>query len=92
MASGKATHDSVDAWLEDFRGDLPKIDIPVLIVQGDQDHVLPYPKTGQRLGPMMPSAQLVTLKGAPHGIPWTHGDEINKAIMDFIKAPAMARR
>jgi non-heme chloroperoxidase len=91
MASGKATHDSVDAWQEDFRPDLPKIDIPVLIVQGDQDRVLPYPVTGQRLGPMMPTGTLVTLKGAPHGIPWTHADEVNKAIMDFMKQPAKAR-
>jgi non-heme chloroperoxidase len=92
MASSKATHDSVDAWQENFRADVQNINIPVLIVQGDQDRVLPYPKTGQRLAPIMPTGQLITLKGAPHGIPWTHGDEINKAIMDFVKTPAMAGR
>jgi non-heme chloroperoxidase len=91
MASAKGTHDSVDAWQEDFRGDLPKIDVPVLIVQGDKDNVLPYPATGQRLQPVMPTSQLVTLNGAPHGIPWTHADEVNKAIMDFIRMPASTR-
>ncbi|MET8348582.1 MULTISPECIES: alpha/beta fold hydrolase [unclassified Micromonospora] len=91
MASGKATHDSVTAWQEDFRPDLPKIDVPVLIIQGDKDNVLPFPVTGQRLGPMLPTGQLITLKGAPHGIPWTHADDINKAVLNFIKQPAKAR-
>ncbi|MEH0970952.1 alpha/beta hydrolase [Micromonospora sp. CPCC 205546] len=90
-ASAKATHDSVDAWQTDFRGDVSRIDVPVLIVQGDSDAVLPYPKTGQRLQPMLPGSQLVTLKGAPHGTPWTNAAEVNRSIMDFIGAPAMAR-
>ena len=90
-ASAKGTHDCVDAWQTDFRGDVPNIDVPVLIVQGDKDAVLPYPVTGQRLAPMLPNGKLVTLKGAPHGTPWTHPAEVNRAIMDFIGAPAMAR-
>ncbi|GGL91905.1 MULTISPECIES: alpha/beta fold hydrolase [Micromonospora] len=90
-ASAIATLNSVDAWLTDFRGDLPRIDVPVLIVQGDQDNVLPYAKTGQRLQPMLPNSELVTLKGAPHGIPWTNASEVNRAIMEFIGQPAMAR-
>ncbi|WP_341718938.1 alpha/beta hydrolase [Micromonospora sp. FIMYZ51] len=90
-ASGKATHDCVDAWGEDFRGDVSRIDVPVLIVQGDKDMVLPYPKTGQRLQPMLSDGRLVTLKGAPHGTPWTNADEVNRAIMEFIGSPAMAR-
>lgn len=93
IAAPIATLMSVDAWLTDFRADLPNIDVPVLIIQGDKDAVLPYPVTGQRLQPMLPGSQLVTLKGAPHGIPWTHADEANRAIMEFLaKAPAMAGR
>ncbi|MBQ1025135.1 alpha/beta fold hydrolase [Micromonospora sp. C95] len=91
MASAKATHDSVDAWGTDFRADVSRIDVPVLIVQGDQDNVLPYPKTGQRLQPMLADSRLVTLKGAPHGTPWTNANEVNQAIMEFIGSPAMAR-
>ncbi|MEH1100416.1 alpha/beta fold hydrolase [Micromonospora sp. CPCC 205561] len=90
-ASAKGTHDSVDAWQADFRDDVPNMDVPVLVVQGDRDNVLPYPVTGQRLAPMLPQGQLVTLKGAPHGIPWTHPTEVNDAIMGFIGAPSMAR-
>ncbi|TDB92358.1 alpha/beta hydrolase [Micromonospora fluostatini] len=89
--SAIGTLQCVDAWLTDFRGDLPRIDVPVLIVQGDQDKVLPFPVTGQRLQPMLNGSQLVTLKGAPHGIPWTNATEVNKAIMEFIGQPAMAR-
>ncbi|MFI7425797.1 alpha/beta fold hydrolase [Micromonospora sp. NPDC049836] len=89
-ASAKATHDSVDAWLTDFRGDLPNITIPVLIIQGDKDNVLPYPATGGRLQHMLSDCRMVTLKGAPHGTPWTHPTEVNQAIMQFIGAPQMA--
>ncbi|MEV6689997.1 alpha/beta hydrolase [Micromonospora sp. NPDC051196] len=90
-ASAIATHDCVDAWLTDFRGDVSRIDVPVLIVQGDKDMVLPYPKTGQRLQPMLSDSRLVTLKGAPHGTPWTNADQVLQAITEFIGAPAMAR-
>ncbi|MFI5833880.1 alpha/beta fold hydrolase [Micromonospora sp. NPDC051300] len=90
QASAKGTHDSVDAWQTDFRGDLPNIDVPVLIIQGDKDNVLPYPVTGQRLVNMLSDAKLVTLKGAPHGTPWTHPTEVNNAIMEFIGKPSMA--
>ncbi|MFG3600528.1 alpha/beta fold hydrolase [Micromonospora chersina] len=91
QASAKGTYDCVDAWLTDFRGDLPNINIPVLIIQGDKDNVLPYPATGQRLQHMLPNCQMITLKGAPHGTPWTHPTEVNQAIMEFIGAPKMAR-
>ncbi|MEO3742988.1 alpha/beta hydrolase [Plantactinospora sp. B5E13] len=89
-ASGIATLQSIDAWLTDFRPDLPRIDVPLLIVQGDKDAVLPFPVTGQRLAPMVPGSKLITLKGAPHGIPWTHADEVNKAILEFIGAKTPA--
>ncbi|MGC4893336.1 alpha/beta fold hydrolase [Micromonospora sp. DT31] len=90
QASARGTHDSVDAWLTDFRGDLPNIDVPVLIIQGTADAVLPYPKTGQRLVNMLPDARLVTLTGAPHGVPWTHAGEVTRTVLDFIGAPRMA--
>ncbi|MGC5052517.1 alpha/beta fold hydrolase [Micromonospora sp. DT48] len=91
QASAFATYHCVDAWGTDFRADVSRIDVPVLIVQGDQDNVLPYPKTGQRLQPMLADSRLVTLKGAPHGIPWTNATEVNQAIMEFIGSPTMAR-
>jgi non-heme chloroperoxidase len=90
-ASALATLQCVDAWLTDFRGDLPRIDVPTLIAQGDQDQVLPFEATGKRLQPMLPNSRLITLKGAPHGIPWTHADDVNRAILEFAATPTMAR-
>jgi non-heme chloroperoxidase len=89
-ASPIGTLACVETWLTDFRADVSRIDVPVLIIHGDADNVLPYPVTAVRLRQMLPGSQLVTLPGAPHGIPWTHADEVNKAIMDFIGAPALA--
>ncbi len=87
-ASAIGTLACIATWQTDFRADLPRVDVPVLIIHGDADRVLPYPKTAPRLQQQLPGSRLVTLKGAPHAIPWTHANEVNKAIMEFIGAPA----
>jgi non-heme chloroperoxidase len=86
MASPIGVAACVPAWLTDFRPDLPRIDVPVLIIQGDQDRVLPYPITGKRLVDMLQGSRLMTLEGGPHGVPWTHADEINAELMTFLKS------
>lgn len=92
-ASPISTQACIRTWQTDFRGDLPRIDVPALIIHGDADRVLPYPVTAPRLQQALPGSQLVTLPGAPHAIPWTHADEVNRAVMDFVGTPmpAMAR-
>jgi len=92
-ASPIATQACIRTWQTDFRGDLPRIDVPVLIIHGDADRILPYPVTAPRLQQALPGSQLVTLPRAPHAIPWTHADEVNRAVMDFVGTPmpAMAR-
>ncbi|MEE6263832.1 alpha/beta fold hydrolase [Plantactinospora sonchi] len=89
-ASPIGTLASITTWLTDFRQDLARIDVPSLIIQGDADRVLPYPVTGQRMHAAIPGSQLHTIKGGPHGIPWTHGDEIAQALLEFIRTPAEA--
>jgi non-heme chloroperoxidase len=89
-ASPVATLVCIPTWLTDFRQDLTRIDVPSLIIQGDADRVLPFAVTGQRMHAALPGSQLVTLSGAPHGAPWTHADEINQALLDFIRTPAEA--
>ncbi|BCJ67503.1 alpha/beta fold hydrolase [Polymorphospora rubra] len=93
-ASPIGTYECVSSWLTDFRADVARIDVPTLIIHGDADRVLPYPLTAPRLNAMLPDSELVTLPGAPHAIPWTHADEVNNAIMQFIGArtPAMSRK
>lgn len=86
-ASPLGTAACIPAWLTDFRPDLPQLNVPVDIIQGDQDRVLPYPVTGKRLVDMLPGSKLMTLEGAPHGIPWTHADEINAELQTFLKTP-----
>jgi non-heme chloroperoxidase len=90
-ASAHAALRCVTACLEDFRADLAKIGIPVLAVQGDQDRVLPYQATGGRLPALLKNVRCVVIAGGPHAITWTHADEVNQALLDFIGHPGQAR-
>jgi non-heme chloroperoxidase len=83
-ASQTATVACIPTWETDFRADLSKINVPMLVIQGDDDRVLPYPKTGQRLPGMIKDMQMVTIEGGPHAIPWTHSDQVNAALMKFM--------
>lgn len=83
-ASAKATVDCVPTWLTDFRADLPKIDVPVLIIHGDADRTLPLRSTAVPLSKAIAGARLVVLEGAPHGLIWTHATEVNKELLTFI--------
>ncbi len=71
-------------WLTDFRGDIPKIDVPALIVHGTADNILPIDATGRRFAKALPSAQYVEIEGAPHGLLWTHAREVNDALLSFL--------
>jgi non-heme chloroperoxidase len=81
-----ASYVCVDSWLTDFRGDLPKIDVPMLVVHGTEDRILPFPSTAERLPGMVANLQLVRVEGGPHNVGWTHPDEANKALLDFLAA------
>jgi peroxiredoxin len=71
-------------WLTDFRGDIEKIDVPALIVHGTADNILPIDATGRRFAKVLPSATYVEIEGAPHGMLWTHADEVNEVLLDFL--------
>jgi len=83
-ASAIAAVACVPTWETDFRADLPKIDVPMLVIQGDDDRVLPFPKTGRRLPGMIKDVQLVSIVEGPHAIAWTHSDQVNAALLKFI--------
>jgi len=83
-ASATATVACIPTWLTDFRPDLPKIDVPILVIDGNADRVLPYDKTGKRLPGLIKDMQLVTIDGGPHAIAWTHSDQVNRALLDFL--------
>jgi pimeloyl-ACP methyl ester carboxylesterase len=84
-ASATAAVACIGTWTTDFRDDLPKIDVPVLVVQGDADQVLPIDKTGQRLPALIKDVELVVVEGAPHAIAWTHAGQVNTALLDFLR-------
>jgi len=86
-ASAHAALGCVTACLEDFRGDLATISVPVLVIHGDQDRVLPYQATSRRLPALLKNARFTVIAGGPHAIIWTHADEVNQALLDFIGRP-----
>jgi non-heme chloroperoxidase len=74
------------ACLEDFRADLARITVPVLIVQGSQDMITPPEATGNRLPGLLRRSRHVVIPDGPHAIIWTHADQVNQALLDFIRA------
>jgi non-heme chloroperoxidase len=83
-ASPYAAYACVDTWLTDFRDDLPKIDVPTLVVHGTADRILPFSATAERLPGLIEDLRLVTVDGGPHNIAWTHPEEVNKALLEFL--------
>jgi non-heme chloroperoxidase len=83
-ASPHATYACVDTWLTDFRADLPKIDIPILVVHGTEDRIMPIEATASRLPGLVNDLTLITVEGGPHHIGWTHPGEVNTALLDFL--------
>ncbi|CAM5358514.1 alpha/beta fold hydrolase [Streptomyces canarius] len=83
-ASAWAAYACVDTWLTDFREDLPKIDVPTLLVHGDADRILPYENTAKRLPGLIEDLTFVTVEGGPHNIAWTHPEEVNAALLEFL--------
>ena len=85
-ASATAAVACIPTWATDFRADLPKINVPMLVIQGDADLVLPLDKTGKRLPGLINDLQLVVVEGGPHAIPWTHADQVNAELLGFLRS------
>jgi non-heme chloroperoxidase len=90
-ASPYASYACVDTWLTDFREDLPKIDVPVLVVHGTDDRILPFAATAARLPALIDDLELVEVEGGPHNIGWTHPEQVNAALLEFVGAPMPLR-
>jgi pimeloyl-ACP methyl ester carboxylesterase len=91
-ASAKACLDSVTAWQTDFRNDLPSIRVPTLVVHGDADRIVPYAASGKRTHDLIDGSRLVVIKGAPHGLNWTHAADLNRALLDFLAMGAAPKK
>jgi len=82
-----AAHAVVPAWLEDFRADVDAVRAsgkPTLILHGTADNILPIDATARRFRQGLPDARYVEIDGAPHGLLWTHADEVNAALSAFL--------
>jgi non-heme chloroperoxidase len=83
-ASATASLACVPTWHEDFRKDLAQIDIPTLVMQGDADRILPIAASGRRTAQLIKGARMVVVKDGPHCITWTHADEVNRELLEFL--------
>jgi non-heme chloroperoxidase len=83
-ASAIATVACIPTWETDFRADLAQINVPMLVIDGDDDRILPYPNTGRRLPGLISDMQMVVIEGGPHAISWTHDDQVNSALLKFL--------
>jgi non-heme chloroperoxidase len=86
LCSLNAAYDCIKAFSEtDFTTDLPKIDVPTLVMHGDDDQIVPIVAAGLLSSKLIPKARLIVYKGAPHGMPSTMKDQINRDLLSFIK-------
>ena len=83
-ASAVATVACVDCWVEDFRKDIAQNTVPTLILHGDADRILPPDATSRRQAKMIKNCTLVELAGGPHGVLWTHAEQINTEMVRFL--------
>ncbi len=81
-----AAYAVVPTWLTDFRADVAKVDVPALILHGTADRILPIDATARPFHALLPEATYVEVEGAPHGLLWTHADEVNEALLAFVRS------
>ncbi|MYX01031.1 MULTISPECIES: alpha/beta hydrolase [unclassified Streptomyces] len=82
-----AAYAVVSSWIEDFRADVQAVrdsGKPALILHGTADRILPIDATARRFRSELPEAQYVEIEGAPHGLLWTHAEEVNAALRTFL--------
>jgi non-heme chloroperoxidase len=91
MGSAKAHYEGIKAFSEtDFTDDLKKITVPVLVMHGDDDQIVPYADSAPLSVKLLKNGTLKTYKGFPHGCPATHAGTINADLLVFVKADTKA--
>jgi non-heme chloroperoxidase len=84
-SSATASFECVHTWYTDFRKDLPRIDVPTLVLHGDADRILPIATSGGRTAQLIKGARLVVVKDGPHGLTTTHADQVSSELVNFLK-------
>jgi len=83
-SSAAASLACVATWHEDFRKDLTRVDVPTLVIHGDADRIVPFAASGTRTAKLIKGARLSVVKDGPHCITWTHAEEVNRELVDFL--------
>ena len=87
QAGAKNTFDCIKAFSEtDFTEDLKKFDVPTLVVHGDDDQIVPIGAAALLSAKLIKTATLKIYPGAPHGLPYTHKDQLNADLLEFLKS------
>jgi len=87
MGCAKAHLDGIVAFSQtDFTDDLKRITIPVLVMHGDDDQIVPYANSGPRSAKLLQNGTLKTYAGLPHGMPTTDADTINADLLAFLRS------
>lgn len=86
LASPKGTLECINAWgRTDFREDVKKVKVPLLVIHGDADAIIPFEVSGKRVASMVPGAKTVLVKDGSHGFNASHPAEFNRALLEFLK-------
>jgi non-heme chloroperoxidase len=86
MGGIKAHYDCIKAFSEtDFTDDLKSVDIPVLVMHGEDDQIVPYALTAPKAAALLKNGKLISYPGFPHGMPTTESETINKDLLAFIE-------
>ncbi|RUD94033.1 alpha/beta fold hydrolase, partial [Pseudomonas aeruginosa] len=86
MGGAKAHYDGIVAFSQtDFSDDLKRIDIPVLVMHGDDDQIVPYENSGVLSAKLLRNGTLKIYPGFPHGMPTTQAEVINADLLAFIR-------
>jgi non-heme chloroperoxidase len=86
MAGFPASYLGIKAWSEtDLTDDLKRIDVPALVIHGDDDQIVPIANSAVRSSKIIPNAKLTIYEGAPHGLATTHKDRVNQDLLAFIR-------
>ena len=83
-ASATASLACVPTWHEDFRNDLARVNVPTLVIHGDADRIVPISTSGLRTAKLVEGARLFVVKDGPHCITWTHAEEVNRELVNFL--------
>lgn len=86
QAGAKNTYDSIAAFsATDFREDLRKVDVPTLVIHGDDDQIVPIDTSGKASARLIDGAKLLIYPGAPHGLADTHKERLNQDLLNFLR-------